>query len=155
MNDKDRLVDSVEARLNAEVRLPHQACAIAYDIFMLMLKHELVDDGHVKELASKFVSLLPEWELEDLIVRQVQYAQRIADYDGILEYEEMHKLLSLCDEIQSLEYLGLNFNDTLKREFVESLRGRFEREKRKANLVAEDKHEDWKQSFWWYKDNLA
>ena len=155
MNNKDRLVDSIEERLNTEIRLPHQACSIAYDIFMLMHKHELVDDRHVQELASKFVSLLPEWELEDLIMRQAQYAQRIADHDGILEYEEMHKLFSLCDEIYSLEYLGLNFNEKLKQEFEESIRSRFDWEKRKTKLVAEDKFENWKQDFWWYKDNLA
>jgi hypothetical protein len=155
MNDKDRLIDSVEERLDAEVRLPHQACSIAYDIFTLMFKHELSDDKNVQKLASKFISLLPEWELEDLIVRQAQYAQRIANYDGVLEYEEMHKLLSLCDEIHSLEYLGLNFNEKLRQEFEESIRTRFEREKRKFKLVAEDKIEDWKQHFWWYKDNLV
>lgn len=155
MNDISRMIDSIEERLSAEVRLPHQACSIAYDIFKLMFKHQLGDDSRVNELASKFISLLPEWELEDLIVRQSQYAQRIADYEGSLEYEEMHKLLSLCDEIHSLEYLGLNFNENLKEEFEESIRSRFEQEKRKAKLAAEDKSEDWKQHFWWYKNNIA
>ena len=155
MNDKSELINSIEDRLNANVRLPHQACSIAYDINVLIRKHGLSNNNHIQELATKFVSLLPEWELEDLIVRQVQYAQRIADYDGTLEYEEMHKLFSLCDEIQSLEDLGLDFNENLKKEFEESIRSRFVREKRKAKLVAEDKNEKWKNGFWWYRENLV
>lgn len=155
MNDKSELINSIENRLNADVRLPHQACSIAYDIYVLMRKYGLSNNNQVQELATKFVSLLPEWELEDLIVRQVQYAQRIADYDGTLEYEEMHKLFSLCDEIQALEDLGLDFNENLKKEFEESIRSRFVREKRKAKLVAEDKNEGWKNGFWWYRENLV
>lgn len=151
---KASLIDSIKKRLNVEVRLPHQACSVAYDLFVLVFKFKLGADNQVQGLVSKFISLLPDWDLEDLIVRQVHYAQRIADYDGKLEYEEMHKLLSLCDEINALEYLGLHFDDTLKLGFEESIRARFKRERRKAKLSAEDKLEDWKKEFWWYKENI-
>ena len=73
------------------VKLPHQASTIAYLLFSLLVRLEKRDDK-VKALSKKFLELLPVWGFEDLTTLQADYAIRIANYEGELEYEEIHKL---------------------------------------------------------------
>ena len=154
MTIKNVLIDSVIEKLNREIRLPHHASSIAYDLFVLNFRFKLGNDPLMRELLSKFFFLLSERDLEDLLIRQVCYAQKIAQYNYDIEYEEMHKLISLCDEIYALEYLGLCFDKYQKNQFKRVVQARFKRERVRAKLVAEDKVEDWKKNFWWYKNNI-
>lgn len=154
MIEINSLLESVHSRLEGEVSLPHQASAIAYDLFILTFKLGQSTNFRNQNLVSVFISKLQYWELDDLIIRQVKYAIRIANSNGKLEYEEMHKLFSLCDEIYALDYLGLDLDKGLIVEYEESIRRRFKREKLKAKMVAEDRVEKWQENFWWYKSNL-
>lgn len=154
MKDNNILVQSIKERLDEEVRLPYQATDIAYDLFLLMQKKENSSGSQIRELVSVFLHKLYDWGLDDVLKRQVEYAIRIAESDDELEYEEMHKLLSLCDEIYALEYLGLNIEDKIKQYYECAVRNRFHRERKKAKLAAQDKAEEWKKEFWWYKENL-
>ena len=154
MMNKKSLIKSVQEGLTRDIKLPHQACSIAYEIFLLGYALKLEGDSDVKGLITAFVTSLSNWELDDLLIRQVGYAIRLAEADGKLEYEEMHKLFSLCDEIYALEFIGLNFDNDLKIDFEESIRRRFTQEKKKAKLVSEDKAENWQKELWWYKESL-
>lgn len=155
MRDKDTLIKGVQKKLEGSVRLPHQACVIGYDLFLLAHLLKLRSDPQVKDLISTFIHSLPTWSLNDILNRQVNYAIRIAESEDNLEYEEMHKLLSLCDEIYALEYIGLNFDKNLKNRYEESIRKRFSIEQKKARMASEDKVEDWQREFWWYKENIT
>ena len=83
---------------------------------------------------------------------QMNYANRLSYDKWDLEYEEMHKLFSLADEIWALKALGLPFSRSLYAKFEKGLRHRFEREPGKARLVAEDRVDDWNRDRWWYKN---
>jgi len=155
MRDKDTLLNSVQKKLEGTVRLPHQACVIGYELFLLAYLLKLDKDPQVNNLISTFTYRLPTWGLKELLNRQVNYAIRIAESEYNLEYEEMHKLLSLCDEIYALEYIGLNFDENLKNHYEESIRKRFSKQREKAKIVTEDKAEDWQRELWWYKENMT
>ncbi|MEM7105929.1 MAG: hypothetical protein AAF502_22530 [Bacteroidota bacterium] len=152
--DKKRLIKSVEKRMNGMVKLPHNASTIAYELFVLSYCFKQENDPEVKMLREVFLEKLKDWAFNDLLKRQVNYAIKLATANGRLEYEEMHKLLSLCDEIHALEYFGLYFDPILKQEYEEAVRNRFSNEKLKAKMTAIDKVEDWQKQFWWYKENL-
>ena len=155
MIEVNSLSESIYIRLQGVIRLPHQASTIAYDLFILLYKLEQPANFRDQDLVSVFRNKLTSCGLDDLLVRQVMYAIRIADSGGELLYEEMHKLFSLCDEIQALDYLGFELDGSLRIQYEKSIRLRFEREKTKAKMVAEDTVEKWKEEFWWYKNNLS
>lgn len=98
---------------------------------------------------------LPGWKLDDLVSRQMLYAIRIAQTAGKIEYEEMHKLFSLCDEIYALRKLGLAAASEMEREFETAIRQRFRKESAKARAAAEDRADEWNRKLWWYAENLA
>jgi hypothetical protein len=102
----------------------------------------------------RFLELLENRGFGNLLERHIKYAIKLASSEEELLYEEMHKLFSLCDEIEALRFLGLKVSPALEKELVKALRLRFKREKRKAHLVAEDRFERWKTG-WWYTENLA
>lgn len=90
----------------------------------------------------------------NVAARQAEYALKPAESKSDLEYEEMHKLFSLCDEIYALDFLGLPLDVSLRRRFEQGVMRRFERERQKARNVAADKYEWWKEGIWWYDENL-
>ena len=152
MNTVEDRVAFVYQKLERESVLPGDASEIAYNIYVLAAYFKLIEE--TEKLKSDFVPRLLYWDLENILDIQINYALRLAESSGKLEYEEMHKLFSLCDEIHALEFVGLNVDDEKKMAFLSSLRDRFKLEDRKAKLVCEDKVEDWKKNLWWYKENL-
>lgn len=149
------LSKSIYSRLCEEELLPNQVISITYELFILKFKLGQPAKFLDQNLTEMYLNRLEATGNDGLLNEQVEYAIRIADSEGELEYEEMHKLFSLCEEIHALEYLGLEFGNKLKAQYQQSVRQRFEREKRKAKLVAEDKAEKWKEEFWCYKINLG
>ncbi len=147
------MTKSIKDRLSKETMLAHQASALAYDIYLLRIKSESSNVMEIKELEKIYLSNLSKWGLDDILVKQVNYAKRIADSKKQLLYEEMHKLFSLCNEIYALENIGLRYDCALKQQYEKSLHQRFEREKTKAKLVAEDTIETWNKNLWWYREN--
>lgn len=142
----------IRAAIARGARLPHQAVSIAMDLFFLIRafgsKEPLVDD-----LVQSFFVSLSGWGMEDLLATQIDYARTLAAAPGELEYEEMHKLFSICDEIQAMREIGLSIEDSELEDLATVLRSRFLSEARKARLVAEDKAEEWNREWWWYRDS--
>lgn len=136
MRDKDTIIKNVQKKLEAPVHLPYQASVIGYDLFLLSYLLKLSKDPQVKDFISTFIYRLQAWGLNDLLDRQVNYAIRISESENNLEYEEMHKLLSLCDDIYALEYIVLKFDKNLKTRYEESIRKRFRLEHKKAKIIA-------------------
>ena len=138
----------IKRKLKQESCMPFQASSIAQTLF---LENEQNNNEDTVKLISLFLNKLIEWDLERLWFKQLNYGKAIADSEFDLEYEEMHKLYSLCDEIYCLEKIGLKTNENIKKEFFESIQNRLQKESKKAKLVAEDKIEDWNKDLWWYK----
>ena len=101
---KQRL-NFIEKEIRKNKQMPHLASAVAYEFFLLLFVFNK-KSATVENMLSAFKKRLFDWELEDLLHRQVEYANTLANSKGNLEYEEMHKLFSLCDEIHGLEKLG-------------------------------------------------
>ncbi|MBG6130180.1 hypothetical protein IWQ47_001737 [Aquimarina sp. EL_43] len=146
------LIKSVDSRLDSDIGLPYHASSLAYDL--LLLNNQSDKSQEVLNMNSRFKERLFEWGLNDILNTQFRYAIRIANSEGVLEYEEMHKLFSLCDEIYALEILGISFDNSVKSEFITSVRKRFANERKKASMVAQDKIETWKSNLWWYNENI-
>ncbi|MCG3192159.1 MAG: hypothetical protein DIJKHBIC_01395 [Thermoanaerobaculia bacterium] len=86
----------------------------------------------------------------NLASRQVAYAARLARYPGELLYEEMHKLFSLSDEVESMLELDMSLTLDEKQDWLSAIRERLEREPEKARLVAEDTAKGWNADWWWH-----
>lgn len=155
MESPDELRESIEAQLSRPLGRPHFAAALAYDIVELLARCGNGAEPDGAQYRSRFLDSLQREGITDLVGEQVAYALRLASYDGDLGYEEMHKLFSLCDEIEALRALGLMFSDGDRRALMSALEQRFGREPRKARLVAEDRWEEWKREWWWYAVNVS
>ncbi|MBQ0734834.1 hypothetical protein [Aquimarina celericrescens] len=92
----DNSIRFIEKHLNDKSKMHHQASSIGYQLFLMK-----IIDGHslADNLILKYKKRLVDWNLEDLLSKQVEYGIVIAESNENLEYEEMHKLFSLCDEI--------------------------------------------------------
>lgn len=146
---------SIEKKLNESTLSKHQVLDIADDLFLLIQIDDELEKNLLNELRSTFLETLTRLNMLDLMQNQMNYAIKIAEAPGKLLYEEMHKLFSLCDTIHALESLGLNSDDHLTELYETSIKNRFVIEKKKAKMVAEDKFEDRKSNFWWYKEALS
>jgi hypothetical protein len=153
MSTKDSQIERIQRALDRGASRPHQASAIAMEIFRLRLDRGDADAA-VRALVARFVGALPAWGMADLIARQMHYARTLAESNGALEYEEMHKLFSLCDEIRALQALGLAADRPARESLETALRARFSAERKKARMVAEDKAEVWNRDAFWYTENL-
>lgn len=153
MKEQHELIKSIEKKMGGSVKLPHQAATIAFEIFKLIIQ-EIKPNAKTKLLLKRFLEQLSIWELDDLHVIQANYAIRISNFKGKLEYEEMHKLFSLCDEIYALEYLGLKLDESKKKELEKSLKSIFSQEKKNATIAARQNVEFWNKNLWWYRENL-
>jgi len=147
------LIETIKNKIDVQIKLPHQAATIAFELFLLIIR-DVKSEGKVEALLNFFFEQLPIWKLENLTNIQADYAISIAAYNGKLNYEEMHKLFSLCDEIYALEYLGLKIDETKRKELEDKLRYRFSNEKRKAHVAAKQNVEFWNNGLWWYKENM-
>lgn len=123
------------------------------DLF-LFLRDARQDQAELRSLVVSFAESLPVWGMADLLAVQTNYARNLAASPRALEYEEMHKLFSLCDEIFALRELGLTAAADTIEELDSALHARFAAEPRKSRLVAEDRAENWNRDLWWYGENL-
>ena len=147
------LINDTRARLG-RVTLPHQASSIGMNLFLLVHVLSYGEEDEVKDLLSNFRTLLPTWGFENLVSRQMNYAVRLAEAEGDLLYEELHKLLSICDEIHGLMKLGLAVQHELQEHFEVAVRNRLRAQGREARLAAEDKATEWNRASWWYSELL-
>ena len=155
MMTKDEILAAILEALAREISLPHQASTVGYYLFLLLHVHNARGNPDVEGIRLRFLQSLPQWRFEGLLQHQIDYARRIADSEGNLEYEDMFKLMTLCDEVHGLEELGLNVPLEKKAEFEKSVKRRFESNRDAARFVAEDLVEDWKNDLWWYRENLV
>jgi hypothetical protein len=149
MASSDEILERVERAMTRPLQLPHQAAAVAIDLFRLGARG---DDPHIATLSERFRARLRDAGLHDVLDEQLRYAIRLASDGGALAYEEMHKLFSLCDAIHAMQWLGLSPSSGLAEVLETSARDRFARQPRDAGLVAEDRAEDWNRSLWWYAE---
>lgn len=130
--------------------LAHRVSSLAFMIFQL---HDIcgLDDQEVQEIDAMFRVMASSLGELDLVEHQIKYASRLAEYEGDLLYEEMHKLFSICDEIHALVSLGFGSEEEQMEQLAKSLRSRFNRQPGIASLVADDRREDWNRGLWWYQ----
>lgn len=145
----EAIVVSIEDAMSGKL-LAHQAAAIGLQLHKLQSRLGVAMDRRVEGLMNRYLSLLPAWGLEDLLQRQTDYAIEIASAEGALEYEEMHKLFSLCDEISALQALGLKSDSAQRSRLEAAVRQRFDVQRRVAQLVAEDRAEGRSTDKWWF-----
>jgi len=155
MKHIDDLIRETEKAFAGAVRLPHQAGAIAMNLFLLSTVCRLAKDPRVADLQEKFRQAIHSAPFEDLLANEVRYASRLARAPGLLIYEEMHKLFSLCDEVHALVALGYEPDEELAQRFEDDVRSRFAAQPKDAHLVAVANAEDWNRSLWWYAENLS
>lgn len=149
----DSRTAKIHEGLGRRFHLPHQAAAMALQLFVLLVEHG--DAQQTRGLIARFVEALSASGMSDLLCVQMAYARRLAESTGPLQYEEMHKLFSLCDEIGAMRMLGLTEPDQVADSLEHALRSRFALERSKARLVADDKVTPWNRDFWWYAENVT
>ncbi len=135
--------------LDRPVTLAHQASAIAISLFHLQ-RSEPGDDTRVVELMRVFRQRLEEAGLGNILERQLKYASTLAVSPGRLSYEELSKLLSLCDEIHAMKSLGFYANKDMVDQFESAVRQRFVLQLADARLAAQDRVDDLSAHKWWY-----
>jgi hypothetical protein len=144
----------VKAALAQPLKLHYQASSIALDLYLLRAVQGFANDAEVKELVARFRDLVHTAGLDDLLANQIRYAVRIAAADGQLLYEEIDKLMSLCDEIHALRGLGFFADEQSVEHFEAAVRARLRAQPKEARIVAEHQARDWNRSLWWYAESL-
>lgn len=147
MKDEKELSRSIEKKMKEKFHLPHKVSSLIFEVFMLIYFYERKDWlARIPEVRK----VVLENGFEEIAREQAEYAIRISDSDRMIEYEEMHKLLSLCEEIFALDYLGFKLENRMKRIYVQSVTKRLLKEAKKATMVIQDKLEDWNKDIWCY-----
>jgi hypothetical protein len=135
--------------------LPDQFSSIILSLYLFQLKTPSIEENEkVQQIISLIQRKIDNKNIH-LANSQMDYAIRLSDSRFDLEYEEMHKLFSLLNQIYAIEKMGFTIDVNKKNEFEKSVRTRFEKEHQKARLVAEDKFDDWNQHLWWFAENLS
>lgn len=155
MDKNEKKILNIKNRMQGLVTMPNQAVEIAYEIFLLSHKTNKHHDNEVKELISEYLEKLRQWDLSDILDNQIHYAIRLAETDSELLGEEMLKLFSLCEDIDILEYLGLNSKESLKMRLKKVVSYRIESEKEKARLAVLSAANDNNKDKWWYKEAVS
>lgn len=142
-------LNAIKKKLEKANALPHYSASIGYEIYCAMSDYDL-EESIINELKKKYFAFLIKNKHDEIIDVQTNYALNLINSDSKLEYEELHKLFSLADEIFALNQLGLNSNFSKQKEFEVAFKKYLESDGR-GKLVAEDKVEKWKKNLWWYK----
>jgi hypothetical protein len=150
----DRLIRDVRRALSGPIGMPGQAAVVAEKLFLLAEVHGLAADPVVLELLDAFDDALDSADLTDVLEHQLRYARRLANAPRTLLYEEMHKLVGLCDEVHALRRLGYQADQELISQFEADVRARFAAERGKANMAAVHLVQTWSRPLWWYAENL-
>ena len=108
------------------------------------------EDESQANLTASFTNYLEEHSLSSILADHVQYATKLANACGPLIYEEMAQLFHLCDEIEALSLLGLQFDEARKHDLMKAVHSRMSSELKTARAVAENLAEPWKAHWSWY-----
>lgn len=154
MSRKEELVKSVKRKLKRPLILNHQAASVAYELFRLVDEFGN-EDLEINNLLDQFKIHLTQNALENISILQANYAIKLAGFTGDLEYEEIHKLYSLRDEIYALEYLGFSLPREKKKKLEDNLKSRLSKDRKKAIVAARQNVELWSKGLWWYSEFLA
>jgi hypothetical protein len=142
-------IADIDKRLNKDKELFPEN--IAEEIFKLYSTAD-VPESEKKRIKEKYLAALEKWRQSDLINKKMDYAIKLMNYNGPLEYEEIHLLFSLFDTIYSMENIGLQPDTTLSEKYrAAQTEFIMNREPKRSRLVAQDKVEDWKKNREWYK----
>lgn len=124
----------------------------AQEIVKFFIEEDELDIADKKEVLDFYISALNSMNEENLFERQVKYALKLMKARKTLMYEEVHKLFSLFDNIYCLNLLGFNLKgegfieyEMLKNDFI------LNKAAKVAKLVSEDRFEEWKGNWWWYR----
>lgn len=124
----------------------------AQEIVKFFIEEDELDIADKKEVLDFYISALNSMNEENLFERQVKYALKLMKIRKTLMYEEVHKLFSLFDNIYCLNLLGFNLKgeglieyEMLKNDFI------LNKAAKVAKLVSEDRFEEWKGNWWWYR----
>jgi hypothetical protein len=155
MRTADDLIEEMQHALGRPLRLPGDAASIALNVFLLTQVHGLAANPRVRDLAARLDAAIREANLEEVLSNQLRYAIRLGMAPGRLIWEEMDKLLSVCDEIHALHALGFTASDQLQAEFEISVRKRFTSQRAEARIAAGQSVETWNRTMWWFAENLG
>lgn len=146
-------IRSMMKKTSTQFNSMHQAASMALELYLLTLK---IDDANlVEELKSYYLDALKRSNMITVFDNQVDYAIRLSLRDSDLIYEEMHKLFSLCEEIEAMRILGLKINAEKIDRLNDSLRHRFSSQRKMAKAAAHNNVEEWSKGYWWYADNMS
>ncbi len=148
-----QLITSIKADLNRASFSPNRGASIGLDLFLARAVDEL-PEAQTAGLLSTLSQRLAECETENLLVNRLEYALRMAA-PGQLEYEEVSKLFSVCNEIHALTELGFEAPKRLSEEFEAAVRGKLASIRRISSMVAHSTVADWNRDLWWYKVSMT
>lgn len=104
----------LKGNLNKPFENADEARKTAAVIFDLLDK-TIIDSDEADRLFESCREAIGKQEIEqdlvEILESQMQYALRLSIYDGILIWEEVFKLCSLCSEVYSLKMIGIPFNN--------------------------------------------
>ncbi len=153
MKQEEEMFLKIDKYFSMSWKLPHVPTMLAMKLFLLEYKYKLKSNLQVQAMKTRFFKELRKSSFnKNLLYRNVEYAVRLAEHPGELMYEEMCKLMSLCDNIFALEYLGFEFDKPLKLKFESSIANKLNKEKKIAKYAKETMVEEWSKDFWWYKN---
>ncbi|NHZ99182.1 hypothetical protein [Massilia sp. CCM 8734] len=147
------LLHSISVRLDRESFLANQAAGIGFDLFLAKFVYE-IPDALTRDIFLKFWERINRSKIENILVNQINYALRLAA-PGQLEYEEVNKIFSLCDDVYALAILGFKAPEELIAEFEDKVREKLASVKKISRAVANASVEDWNRNLWWYKENVS
>ncbi len=152
---KDRLLKSIRNELAKQPKLAYQVAALGNSIVRALALHASSGESEILPLLAAFREHIKAQNLENLLDHQIEYATDIVNSEANLIFEDMFKLVSLCDEIEALRQIGLETFSTDYAEFQNSVRGRFKQERKNANAAAGCLCEPWKKGWWHYMEVLG
>jgi hypothetical protein len=151
---REKLIASAKTALLYPAQHASDAAALCGTLDDLVHGLGLGHEPEVQELVVRFMERAHAFgEDSAVLVNQMEYAIRLAEADCELLYEELHKLLSLCDDVFVLEVFGMRADASLKAQFDSVVAERLLRRPRQAAaMAAGDKVVAWKRERWWYAE---
>lgn len=143
----ETIINEIRRTLEKTEVLPHEASTLGYEMFFLKY---VTKDENSDALIERFKKAIQRWDLTRLITIQEEYICRIINAEHI-EYEEIHKVFSLCEEIYALEKVGLNIEENERRKFKEQFELFLRTERKRTAMVAQERKRDWSKDLWFYQ----
>lgn len=154
MQSREKLIAIAKTTLLHPVQRASDAAALCGTLDDLVHGLGLGHEPEVQELVVRFMERAHAFREDSaVLVNQMEYAIRLAEADCELLYEELHKLLSLCDDVFVLEAFGMRADASLQAQFDSVVAERLLRRPRQAAaMAAGDKVAPWKLERWWYAE---